>query len=95
MRYVRQRRPLHAGITVPAEHRVRRDRIDSGGKVTLRYQSRLWHLGIGRRYRGTRVLLLVADRNVRVLNNDGEILAEFTIDLTKTYQTQNRPSRGA
>ena len=88
-------KPRKPGIIVPAEHRVRRDRVDSGGKVTLRYQSRLLHLGIGRRYRGTRVLLLVADRDVRVLNNDGEILAQFTINPTKTYQTQKRPGRGA
>ncbi|MGD9798743.1 MAG: IS481 family transposase [Acidimicrobiia bacterium] len=86
------RKPL---ISVPAEHRVRRDRIDSGGNVTLRYQSRLLHLGVGRRHRGTRVLLLVADRDVRVLTNDGETLAEFTIDPTKTYQPQKRPGRGA
>jgi len=87
--------PRRPGITVPTEHRVRRDRVDSGGKVTLRYQSRLLHLGISRRYRGTRVLLLVADRDVRVLNEDGELLAEFTIDPTKTYQTQKRPGQHA
>jgi len=87
--------PRRAGITVPAEHRVRRDRIDSGGKVTLRYHSRLLHLGIGRRYRGTHVLLLVADRDVRVINHDGDLLAEFTINPTKTYQTQKRPGQHA
>ena len=87
--------PRRAGITVPAEHRVRRDRIDSGGKVTLRYHSRLLHLGIGRRYRGTHVLLLVADRDVRVINHDGDLLAEFTIEPTKTYQTQKRPGQHA
>jgi transposase InsO family protein len=87
--------PRRAGITVPAEHRVRRDRIDSGGKVTLRYHSRLVHLGIGRRYRGTHVLLLVADRDVRVINHDGDLLAEFTIEPTKTYQTQKRPGQHA
>jgi transposase InsO family protein len=87
--------PRRPAITVPAEHRVRRDRVDSGGKVTLRYRSRLLHLGVGRRYHGTRVLLLVADRDVRVLNNDGELVAEFTIDPHKTYQTQKRPGRGA
>jgi transposase InsO family protein len=87
--------PRRAGITVPAEHRVRRDRIDSGGKVTLRYHSRLLHLGIGRRYRGTHVLLLVADRDVRVINHDGDLLAEFTINPTKTYQTQKRPRQHA
>jgi len=87
--------PRRPGIVVPAEHRVRRDRIDNGGKVTLRYRSKLLHLGVGRRYAGTRVLLLVADRDVRVINDDGEILAEFTIDPTKTYQTQKRPGQRA
>lgn len=87
--------PRRPGITVPAQHRVRRDRIDKTGKVTLRYRSRLLHLGIGRRYAGTRVMLLVADRDVRVINDDGEPLAEFTINPTKTYQTQNRPGQRA
>jgi transposase InsO family protein len=83
--------PRRRGITVPAQHRVRRDRIDKTGKVTLRYRSKLLHLGIGRRYAGTRVLILVAERNARVLNDNGELLAEFTINPTKTYQTQKRP----
>jgi len=87
--------PRRPGITLPAEHRVRRDRIDSGGKVTLRYRSKLVHLGVGRRYRGTRVMLLVAERDVQVINDDGELLAEFTIDPTKTYQTQKRPGQRA
>jgi hypothetical protein len=38
---------------------------------------------------------LVADREVRVINNDGELLAEFTIDPPKTYQTQKRPRQRA
>jgi transposase InsO family protein len=87
--------PRRSGITVAAEHRVRRDRIDKAGKVTLRYRSRLVHLGVGRRYSGTRVLLLVADRDVRVINVDGELLAEFSIDPAKTYQTQTRPGQRA
>lgn len=85
--------PRRPGITIPAQHRVRRDRIDTTGKVTLRYRSRLLHLGVGRRYAGTRVMLLVADQDVRVLNDDGETLAEFTINPTKTYQTQKRPGQ--
>ncbi|MGH8828698.1 MAG: integrase core domain-containing protein, partial [Jiangellaceae bacterium] len=87
--------PRKPGITVPTGHRVRRDRIDSGGKVTLRYRSKLLHLGVGRRYRGTRVMLLIAERDVRVINDDGELLAEFTIDPNKTYQTQKRPGQRA
>jgi len=85
--------PRRPGITVPTQHRVRRDRIDKTGEVTLRSQSRLLHLGIGRRYAGTRVMLLIADRDVRVTNDDGELLAEFTINPTKTYQTQKRPGQ--
>lgn len=87
--------PRRPGITVPAQHRVRRDRVDGGGNVTLRYQSRLRHLGVGRRYAGTRVMLLVADRDVRVINEDGELLAEFTINPNKDYQPQKRPGQRA
>jgi hypothetical protein len=82
-------------VVVPAHYRVRRDRIDKAGKVTLRYRSQLRHLGVGRRYIGTRVLVLAADDHARVINDDGELLAEFTLNAAKTYQTQNRPGHGA
>jgi hypothetical protein len=38
-------------------------------------------------------MLLVADRDVPVINEDGELLAEFTINPTKNYQTQKRPGQ--
>ena len=41
--------------------------------------------------RPARVMLLVADRDVRVINEDGETLATFTIDPAKQYQIKNRP----
>lgn len=85
--------PRRPGITIPAQHRVRRDRIDSSGVVTLRYQSRLRHLGVGRRHAGTRVMLLVADRDVRVITQDGELLAEFTINPNKDYQPKKGPGQ--
>jgi transposase InsO family protein len=87
--------PRRPAITLPSQHRVRRDRIDATGKVTLRYRSKLLHLGIGRRHSGSRVMLLVADRDVRVINEDGQLLAHFTIDPTKQYQTQTRPGQHA
>jgi transposase InsO family protein len=87
--------PRRPGITIPAQHRVRRDRVDNGGNVTLRYQSKLRHLGVGRRHAGTRVMLLIADRDVRVINHDGELLAEFTINPNKDYQPQKRPGQPA
>ena len=85
--------PRRPAITVPAEHRVRRDRVDTTGTITLRYQSRLRHLGVGRRHAGTRVLLLAAGRDIRVITEHGELLAEFTINPTKDYQTQKRPGQ--
>jgi transposase InsO family protein len=78
--------PRRPGITLPAHHRVRRDKIDRTGKVTLRYHSRLLHLGIGRRHAGTHVLLLVADRDIRVITDDGELLTHITIDPSRNYQ---------
>ena len=35
-------------------HRVRTNRIDNTGLVTLRQQGRLYHIGIGRPHAGTR-----------------------------------------
>ena len=80
------------GPKVPDGHyRVRRDRVDGTGKVTRRYRSRLLHIGVGRGHAGTRVLLLVADLDVRVVSEDGELLSHLTIDPTKNYQSGGRP----
>jgi hypothetical protein len=83
--------PRRPGITLPAHHRVRRDKIDNVGKVTLRYHSRLLHIGLGWAHHGTRVLLLVAHRDVKVITDDGELLSHITIDPTTTYQAHQRP----
>jgi transposase InsO family protein len=78
--------PRRAGITIPVHYRVRRDRIDKTGKVTLRYHSRLIHIGVGRAHAGTRVLLLVADRHVRIITDNGEPLHDLTINPNRRYQ---------
>ncbi len=82
--------PKLTPIELEGHYRVRRDRIDKAGKVTLRYRSRLLHLGVGRAHAGEQVTLLVANRDVRVVSPDGEILAEFTIDPTKNYQPRKK-----
>ncbi|HEX6684340.1 MAG TPA: IS481 family transposase [Candidatus Limnocylindrales bacterium] len=79
--------PAQAG----GHHRVRRDRIDKSGCVTLRYRSKLLHIGVGRVHAGVRVLLLVHDLDVRVVTEDGELLRRLTLDPTKTYQPTGRP----
>ena len=73
--------------------RVRTDRIDNTGLVTLRHQGQLYHIGIGRAHAGTRVLLLVQDLHIRVINADtGELIREPTLDPDKRYQATGKPS---
>ena len=52
-------RPSGPMIRVGAGVRVRRDRIDNNGKVTLRHRTRLHHIGVGHAHKGKRVILLV------------------------------------
>jgi transposase InsO family protein len=77
----------------PSHYRIRHDRIDSSGVVTLRYNSRLHHIGLGRAHDGLRVLILVADLDVRVLTEDGELLRELTLDPTRDYQRRARDGK--
>jgi transposase InsO family protein len=80
-------RPAH---DVPDTHfRVRHDRVDKTGCVTLRYESRLRHIGIGRAHKGRRVLLLIAGRDVRVVAEDGQLIRQLVIDPTRDYQGRN------
>ena len=79
-------RPAHDG-----HYRVRHDRVHAGGVVTLRHDSRLHHVGLGRRHAGERVLLLVHDLDVRVLAEDGELIRKLTLDPTRDYQRQGKP----
>jgi transposase InsO family protein len=75
---------------VETHFRIRHDKIDKGGKLTLRYESRLLHIGMGARLRGLPVVLLVADRDVRVVSAaDGELLRHLTLDPTRNYQRQS------
>ena len=75
---------------VPAVHfRVRYDRVDQWGKVSLRYDSKLLHIGVGYRYRGWRVVLFVADRDVRVVAEDGELLRTVRLDPSRDYQRRS------
>lgn len=74
------------GASIPVHCRVRRDRLDGGGGVTLRHDSRLHHIKVGRRHAGTRVLMLVAGLHVRIVSEDGELLRELVLDPTRDYQ---------
>lgn len=72
--------------------RLRRDRIDKAGKITLRHNGQLYSIGVGRTHTGTHVLVLAQDRDIRIINAaTGELLRELVLDPTKRYQPTGRP----
>jgi hypothetical protein len=71
--------------------RVRSDRVDKAGKITLRHGGRLYSIGIGRTHARTRVIVLVHDLDIRIVNAaTGELLRELVLDTTKRYQGTGR-----
>jgi transposase InsO family protein len=69
-----------------AGRRVRHDRVDKVGRVTLRRASKLHHILIGRPWAGWRVIMLVDGLDVEVLGVDGSPLRRLTLDPSKDYQ---------
>jgi len=76
-----------AGPSAGAHYRVRHDRIDKTGAVSLRRAGRMHHIGIGRAHKHTRVILLIDDLDIRVIAADtGEMLRQLTLDPNRGYQ---------
>ncbi len=72
--------------------RIRHDRVDKAGSVTIRHNGRLHHIGIGRTYEGTCVILLVQDLHIRVVNAiTGELLRDLTLNPNRDYQPTGAP----
>ena len=81
-----------AGRAGDTHDRVRHDRLDDSGCVTLRVDGRLHHIGIGRTHARTHVILLVQDLKIRIVNAaTGELLRELTLDPTRDYQPTGAP----
>lgn len=68
--------------------RLRFDKVDKKGTVTLRYRGRLHHIGIGNAYTGWRIAMLIDDRNVEIVALDGSPLRRLVLDPSKDYQPQ-------
>jgi hypothetical protein len=69
-----------------AGYRVRHDKVDKTGTVTLRHNGRLHHIGVGRPYQGWRVVLLVKGLDVQVIGYDASPLRHLRLDPTKDYR---------
>ena len=77
------------GSSAGQHHRVRRDRVDQSGVISLRRAGRMHHIGIGRAHAGKTVLALIDDLDIRVIDTTtGEILRHLTLDPTRDYQPQ-------
>lgn len=80
------------GLVGEPHDRVRRDRVDDAGSVTLRVHGRLHHIGVGRTHARTPVLLLIHGLHVRVVQAaTGELLRDFVLDTTRDYQPTGAP----
>ncbi|WP_231387948.1 helix-turn-helix domain-containing protein [Mycobacterium sp. 360MFTsu5.1] len=80
------------GQCLDTHDRVRTDRVDQAGAVTLRVNGRLHHIGIGRHHYRTRVLILAHDHHITVINAaTGHVLRDFTLDPTRDYQPTGAP----
>jgi transposase InsO family protein len=75
-----------AGRPATTSFRVRQDKVDATGKVSLRHLSRLYKIGVGRAHTGQAVKLLIADRDIRVIDQHGQLLRQLTLDPNRTYQ---------
>lgn len=80
------------GLDAAVHYRVRHDRVDNHGRVTLRYLSRLRHICLGQAHAGVPVRLLVANKHVRVIREDGSLIRELTLDPARDYQPLGTPS---
>jgi transposase InsO family protein len=66
--------------------RLRLDKVDATGSVTLRHRGRLHHIGVGRPYAGWRVAMLIDGLDIEVVGLDGSPLRRLVLDPTKDYQ---------
>ncbi len=84
--------PPTPGTNPDTHHRVRRDRVDDSGVVTLRVNGRLHHIGIGRTHARTHIIMLIDDLHVVIINaTTGEKLRELTINPNNDYQPTGAP----
>lgn len=72
--------------------RIRDDKVDSKGRITLRRAGTLHHIGIGSEHKNTHIRALINDLDIIIINrHTGEILRELQLDPTKNYQPLHRP----
>lgn len=75
-----------AGETLTGHYRIRTDRLDIKGKVSLRRAGKMHHLGVRAENGRKRVLMLIDETTVTVTEmNTGEVLSQHLIEPEKHY----------
>ena len=80
----------------PGHYRLRYDRLDSKGHMSLRRAGRMHHLGVGYAHVGKRVLALADEHHITIIELEtGEVLSTHLIEPGKTYwrNQQREPGR--
>jgi Integrase core domain len=69
--------------------RVRHDVVDTSGKLSLRHNGRLHHIGIGRTHARTPILMLINGLQIRIIHaTTGEIIRELSLNPAVDYQAR-------
>ena len=87
---------LPAGPGAQHHYRLRYDRLDAKGHMSLRRGGRMHHLGIGYAHARKRVLALADEHQITVVElQTGEVLSTHQIDPGRGYwrNTQRQPGR--
>jgi len=76
------------------EHnRIRRDIVDNDGRITLRHDGKMHHIGVGRTQARTPVIMLIQDLDIHIINaTTGKVLRQLTLDTSRDYQPQTKKS---
>jgi transposase InsO family protein len=81
--------------SIAYEWRIRHDKVDKAGKLTLRRAGKLHHMGVAKEYAGQHVLMLIDRSTVTItVQETGEILSKHLIEPEKNYWRNQQRSPG-
>lgn len=73
-------------IPIGTDNRLRRDKVDNDGKVTLRWAGNMRKLYVGRKHRTKEIMLICINNDITAINpHTGEIWGRYHLDKTKKY----------
>ena len=73
-------------IPIGTDNRLRRDKVDNDGKVTLRWAGTMRKLYVGRKHRTKEIMLICINNDITAINpHTGEIWGRYHLDKTKKY----------